>query len=201
MGTSSRIQAGAVMGRKGEEKRQRIIDAANTLFYHKGFTATSFADIADDCDVPKGNFYFYFRTKEELLDAVIRDRSERLAGLLDDLHKDIPDPRARLHRIADVPFNDRHEVAQYGCPMGTLSAEIGKLTPFSQNALTSMYSLLLMSMHHCLAGMGLSHDDADHNARHMLTRLQGAANLAQTFKDENWLEAEIADIHDWIDSL
>jgi len=56
METPSRTQAGAAMGRKGEEKRQRIVDAANTLFYHKGFTATSFADIAEVCDMPKGNF-------------------------------------------------------------------------------------------------------------------------------------------------
>jgi len=189
------------MGRKGEEKRQRIVDAANTLFYHKGFTATSFADIADICDVPKGNFYFYFRTKEELLDAVVRARMERMAKHLDTLHQDFPDPRKRLHRIADVPFNDRHEVAQYGCPMGTLSAELGKLTPLGQNALTSMYSLMIMSIQHCLVGIGLDQDDAERQARHMLTRLQGAANLAQTFKDVNWLETEIADIHAWIDSL
>ena len=189
------------MGRKGEEKRQRIVDAANTLFYHKGFTATSFADIAETCDMPKGNFYFYFRTKEELLDAVVRTRMERMAKHLDTLHHDYPDPRERLHRIADAPFNDRHEVAQYGCPMGTLSAELSKLTPRGHNALTSMYSLMIMSIQHCLLGLGLNQDDAERQARQMLTRLQGAANLAHTFKDVNWLESEIASIHDWIDSL
>jgi len=189
------------MGRKGEEKRQRIVDAANTLFYHKGFTATSFADIADDCGVPKGNFYFYFRTKEELLDAVVRERMERLARHLDTIHQDFPDPRARLHRIANVPFNDRHKVAQYGCPMGTLSAELGKLTPVGQNALSSMYTLIIMAICHCLEGLGLDHDASMRQARHMLTRLQGASNLAQTFKDESWLETEIEAIHEWIDVL
>lgn len=76
--------------------------------------------------------------------------------------------------------------------MGTLSAELGKLTPLSQNAVASMYSLMIMSIQHCLVGIGLGQDEAERQARHMLTRLQGAANLSQTFKSVNLLESEIA---------
>lgn len=189
------------MGRKGEEKRQRIIDTANTLFYQKGFTATSFADIAEESGVPKGNFYFYFRTKEDLLEAVVQDRMTRLACLLDTWQHEHRDPRERLHRIAEAPFNDREAVAQYGCPMGTLSAELGKLTPKGQNAMTVMYSLLMLTSRHCLEELGLKPEDAERQARHLMTRLQGAANLAHTFKDVSWLESEIEAVHQWIDSL
>lgn len=190
------------MGAKGQETRQRIIDAANTLFYHKGFTVTSFADIAQSCGVPKGNFYFYFHTKEELLDAVVKDRIKRLAALFDGWQTEIPDPRERLHRIANVPFFDRYEVALYGCPVGTLSAELGKLSSKpDDNVMTAMYSLMLMVMRHCLMGMGLNDANAERQARHMLSRLQGAANLAHTFKDATWLDAEIETLHTWIDTL
>jgi len=189
------------MGSKGTEKRQRIVDAANRLFYHKGFTATSFADIAQDCGVPKGNFYFYFRTKENLLDAVIHERMERITAHLDTIYHDFPNPRERLHRIANIPFYDHHEVVQYGCPMGTLSAELGKLAPTGQNAMMAMYSLMLQTTHRCLEDMGHERDNAERQARHMLTCLQGAANLAHTFKDERWLETEIEAVHAWIDTL
>lgn len=190
------------MGRKGEEKRQRIIDAANTLFYHKGFTATSFADIAETCDVPKGNFYFYFRTKEELLEAVVNDRLTRMAVQIDDWHAAFSDPRERLHRIAEAPCRDRKEITQYGCPMGTLSAELGKLaTPTGKNAATAMYTLLLMTSCHALEQLGADHETAMQQAQHLLSRLQGAANMAHTFRDEAWLETEINAVHSWIDSL
>ena len=189
------------MGRKGEEKRQRIIDTANTLFYQKGFTATSFADIAAACDVPKGNFYFYFKTKEDLLEAVVRDRMERLAKQLDTWQHEYKDPRARLHRIAEAPFNDREAVIKYGCPMGTLSAELGKLTPTGQNTMTVMYSLILMVSRHSLEELGLIPEDAERTAKQLLSRLQGAANLAHTFQDESWLVSEIQAVHEMIDGL
>lgn len=189
------------MSAKGEEKRQQIVDAADTLFYHQGYTATSFADIAEKAGVPKGNFYFYFHTKEELLDAVVRNRLKRMAAQLDALSQEFPDPRQRLHRIAEAPFYDHHEVAQYGCPMGTLSAELCKLTAAKQNPMAAMYSLLLITIRHGMEGMGVKHEDAEHQARHLLARLQGAANLAHTFKDERWLQEEIESTHAWIDSL
>jgi len=189
------------MGRKGEEKRQRIVDAANTLIYHKGFTATSFADIAETCSMPKGNFYFYFHTKEELLDAVVKDRMKRLATHLDKIYQDFPDPRLRLHRIVNVPFFDRHDVALYGCPMGTLSAELGKQTNAGTNAITTMFTVLLLSIRHCLDGIGMDHAEAERQALHVLARLQGAANLTHAFKNASLLEAEIESLHAWIDAL
>lgn len=189
------------MGRKGEENRQRIIDAANTLIYHKGFTATSFADIAETCGMPKGNFYFYFRTKEDLLDAVVKDRVKRMAAHLDKIYQDFPDPRLRLHRIVNVPFFDRHDVVQFGCPIGTLSAELGKQSKTGINAITAMFTVMLLSIRHCLEGLGMNHTEAEQHARHVLTSLQGAANLAHAFKDESWLVAEIKSLHEWIDAL
>lgn len=189
------------MGAKGEEKRQRIIDAANALFYHQGFTATSFADIAEHAGMPKGNFYFYFRTKEALLEAVIEDRLKRMAEQIDSWHAQFKDPRERLHRIADLPFENRHEVTLYGCPMGTLSGELAKLSPTQKSPLAAMYSLILLTARHCLEQLGLGHEEAEDKARNLLVRLQGAANLAHTFKDERWLDAEIESVHAWIDDL
>lgn len=51
------------MGRKGENNRQRIIDAAENLFYRRGYNQTSFQDISDATDIPRGNFYYYYKTK------------------------------------------------------------------------------------------------------------------------------------------
>ncbi|MEO1115512.1 MAG: TetR/AcrR family transcriptional regulator, partial [Pseudomonadota bacterium] len=54
--------------------RQQIIDAADDLFYAQGFGETSFADIAKAVSISRGNFYYHFRTKDEILDAVIEKR-------------------------------------------------------------------------------------------------------------------------------
>ena len=190
------------MSTKGEEKRQRIIDAANALFYHKGFASTSFADIASTADIPKGNFYFYFRTKDALLQAVVDDRLARMGARLAGWREEEgTSPRQRLHRIVDLPASDKHEISQFGCPMGTLSAELGKNHTTNHNFLVAMYDQLLAEAEAALIEMGRSQTDAKHQARHLIVRLQGAATMAHAYHDEHWISDETKAVHEWVDTL
>lgn len=43
--------------------RQQIVEAADGLFYERGFEATSFADIAGIVGLSRGNFYYHFKTR------------------------------------------------------------------------------------------------------------------------------------------
>ena len=52
------------------DKRTRLIETATKLAYGRGFRETSLADIAEAARVPVGNVYYYFKTKEELAEAV-----------------------------------------------------------------------------------------------------------------------------------
>ena len=73
------------MARKSERTRQRIIEAANRLFYHRGYNQTSFSDVVEAAGVPRGNIYYYFKTKDEILEAAIDHRIERnVAGSVGD---------------------------------------------------------------------------------------------------------------------
>jgi len=53
------------------DKRTRLIETATNLAYGRGFRETSLADIAEAARVPVGNVYYYFKTKEELAEAVV----------------------------------------------------------------------------------------------------------------------------------
>ena len=55
-------------------KRDRLIDAASQLFYEQGVERTTIADIAAAADVPAGNVYYYFKTKDDIVDAVVSMR-------------------------------------------------------------------------------------------------------------------------------
>jgi TetR/AcrR family transcriptional regulator, transcriptional repressor for nem operon len=52
--------------RKGEETRDRILAAATELIHKRGFKETGLSDILAASGVPKGSFYFYFKSKEDL---------------------------------------------------------------------------------------------------------------------------------------
>ena len=55
---------------KGEESRQRLIECAAELFWKNGYSATGISEILKQTDLPKGSFYFYFKSKDDLATAV-----------------------------------------------------------------------------------------------------------------------------------
>ena len=52
--------------KKGEESRQRLIECAAELFWKNGYSATGISEILKQTGLPKGSFYFYFKSKDEL---------------------------------------------------------------------------------------------------------------------------------------
>ena len=54
-----------------DERKNEIIDTAQNLFLTKGYSACSVAEIIDAIGIAKGTFYHYFKSKEEVLDAIV----------------------------------------------------------------------------------------------------------------------------------
>ncbi|NUU62015.1 TetR/AcrR family transcriptional regulator [Paenibacillus agri] len=54
-----------------EERRNEILDTAEKLFYTKGYAGTTVNDILQEIGIAKGTFYYYFKSKEEVMDAVV----------------------------------------------------------------------------------------------------------------------------------
>ena len=56
--------------KKGEESRQRLFECAAELFWKNGYSATGISEILKQTELPKGSFYFYFKSKDDLATAV-----------------------------------------------------------------------------------------------------------------------------------
>jgi len=56
-------------------KRGRLIVAACDLFYRQGIAGTTLAHIAEAAEVPLGNVYYYFKTKDDIVAAVVEART------------------------------------------------------------------------------------------------------------------------------
>jgi len=54
-----------------EERRDEIIEASQRLFVQKGFVKTKVSDIVREVGVSQGTFYYYFKSKEEVVDAIV----------------------------------------------------------------------------------------------------------------------------------
>src|SRR5229473_13617 len=89
---------------KAEETRERIVDAALTLFREKGFDETTMRDIAAAAEVATGAAYYYFRSKEELVMAFYARTAEEARTLLPPAIERSKDLRKRLRAVIEMTF-------------------------------------------------------------------------------------------------
>lgn len=62
-----------------DERKNEIIDTASHIFAQKGYDKSSVNDILNAIGIAKGTFYHYFKSKEEVLDAVIAKATGMIA--------------------------------------------------------------------------------------------------------------------------
>lgn len=181
---------------KAQDTRQHIVDAADRLFYEQGFEATSFAHIAEAVGLSRGNFYYHFRTKDEILTAVIDQRKAKTRQMLDAWQEDAS-PAARIGSFIQILTTNRAGIMRYGCPVGTLCNELAKLDHAARDDAAEIFTLFRVWLAAQFTSMGRA-DDADDLALHILMRSQGVAALATAFRDGAFIEREIADMNDWL---
>lgn len=85
--------------RKGEEKRQDILNVAERLFCLKGYRETSVQDILDVLKTSKGSFYHHFDSKESVLETLCVQRAKNAADAAVRALAGIADPMARINAV------------------------------------------------------------------------------------------------------
>ena len=178
----------------------RIVEAADDLFYRQGYEHTSFADIARAVNLSRGNFYYHFKTKDEILEAVIARRLAESQGMLDQWEIAGESPVDRIRQFIDILTANEAEILRYGCPLGTLSAELAKLDHPSQGGANDLFGLFRAWLHVQFEALGRI-SDADVLAMHLLARTQGVATLANAFHDEAFIRQEVEAMYAWLDSV
>jgi len=186
------------MGTKGEGNRQRIIDAADNLFYRHGYNQTSFQDISDVTGIPRGNFYYYFKTKDEILGAVVNSRIAGLTIFLNQCEAEADDARERLLLFSNMLEYRRDDVIQSGCPIGSLSSELAKddneLHEISRQAFVLLRDWIKQQFE------SLSLTNADELAMDLLAKIQGVTVMACAFKNAEFVKRSHQEIKDWINA-
>tara|TARA_R110002072_G_scaffold4543_7_gene31658 strand:+ start:3034 stop:3612 length:579 start_codon:yes stop_codon:yes gene_type:complete len=178
--------------------RELIEAKADTLFYERGFEATSFADIANAVGISRGNFYHHFKSKDDILDAVITKRLDATRAMLDNWEADAS-PEVRIISFIRILLTNRAKIMAFGCPVGTLNNELTKLNHTTQDRAAAIFGLFRDWLSKQFIALG--HDDAEALALHLLGRSQGVAVMASTFRDEGFLRSEVASLESWLQSL
>src|SRR5215470_16127713 len=107
-------------------KRERLVESARSLIHEQGVHRTTLADVAERAEVPLGNVYYYFKTKDDLVGAVLDSYKHEAAALIQGFERH-RSPQARLKALVQNWTEMRDAVVRHGCPMGTLCAELDKV--------------------------------------------------------------------------
>ena len=176
-----------------------IVEAADQLFYQQGYEHTSFSDIADAVQISRGNFYYHFKSKDEILNAVINLRLANTRKMLDRWESEGKQPADRIRSFIHILIANRIKIKRYGCPVGTLCTELSKLNHASQAEANMLFTLFRTWLCKQFTQLGRK-EDADELAMHLLARSQGVATLANAFHDEKFIKQEVKQMCHWLNS-
>ncbi len=181
------------------DKRVRLIEAAKVLIHQKGFNQTTLADIAQEADVPLGNVYYYFKTKEAIGEAVIEKRGSEYTEFFNKLDEN-SDPRARLSSLIQFTNEDLDLIARYGCSIGGLCQELGKQGGSLADQAAKLLHDLLTWCENQFKTLGFGDKSSD-LALNLVSNVQGIFLLTHTFKDPKLATRQAKMLQDWLDKL
>ena len=179
-------------------KRERLIASAGELLHRQGVQGTTLAQIAQAADVPPGNVYYYFKTRDELVHAVIDARVDQVQALLGRL-EGRSTPQGRLKGLAESWTRNAPMIVEHGCPLGGLAYELNKQDAELRADVARPLGVILDWVEGQFRQ--LEQRDARMLAETFLSGIQGAVLLANTFGDDRLLKQQIRRLERWVDSL
>jgi TetR/AcrR family transcriptional repressor of nem operon len=186
----------ATKSQKGAATRDQILDAAARLIYLQGYHCTSLDDVLRASGVGKGNFYYYFKSKEELGYAII-DRM--MLGFIERTLEPVladpsGDPIAQIHSFLDrVLDNQRQRNCIGGCPIGNLAAELSDVHEGFRRRLAGIFTEWRMKLTETLnrgqsGGRVRKECEPAVVAQFLVAALEGAILLTKVSKDIGIME-------------
>ena len=173
--------------KKGEESRQRLIECAAELFWKNGYSATGISEILKQTGLPKGSFYFYFKSKDDLATAVTEYYQKIL---LEQFRSSSQrnDWESFIEEIFDYLFGRATGQTFAGCPYAVMGME----TALSKPAVASVFMEGLKKFEQIfqevLLYSGLSPDHAKILSQRMLSIYQGYLLLERISNNTSFLK-------------
>jgi TetR/AcrR family transcriptional repressor of nem operon len=181
------------------DKRTRLIDTAMKLAHRQGFRETSLADIAEAAQVPVGNVYYYFKTKEELGEAVVERRLAQFQTMQTELDR-LASPKERLFAFVENILGNKEQLARGGCPLGGLCAELHREGGALAKKSGVLFNEPMAWLEEQFRALG-HRTDARELAVHVFCAFQGMAAVAHAANDPEVVVSEIKRLKEWIGAL
>ena len=197
--TDSTLAASPAAGPRRPGKRERLVAAAVELLHRQGVERTTLAEIANAAEVPVGNVYYYFKTKDEVIAAVIEAHAQQARTTLAAIDARHQSPKSRLKALVREFAAQDEIIAQYGCPLGSLCSELDKRAREPGFAAAELMRIPIDWAEQHFRSLGRR--DGRDLAIDLLAAYEGSALLANTMRDPDILTSSARRLERWIDTL
>lgn len=195
-----------VMPRHASTTRDRIILAAVELFYSQGYEATGMAQILKTSRANSGSFYFFFKSKEHLLDAVLDWYLANLEPIiLRPVYAASQDPIERIFLLLD---GYRQKILMTGftftCPIGRLALEIDPGRRTIHNKIAANFDGWTAAVRQCFRDAAHRFPtgvDFDQLAQFVLTVMEGGVMQARAHRSIAPFDDSVQQLHHHLDQL
>jgi TetR/AcrR family transcriptional repressor of nem operon len=190
------------------DTKRRLLDATLQLMTRQGFTATTVDDVCTEAGLTKGSFFHYFKSKDEIGEAVLdyycARQQEMFAGAK---FMQLADPLERLHGFLD--FFSENMVGSgkmQGCLMGNLTQELALTHPRMRAQCGEKFGKFAGLVGQILSEAKARHApkadfDPEGVAVMFVSLLQGSMLLAKARQDKSLLADNLAHFRAYLDSL
>jgi len=194
------------MPRSSTNTRERIILAAVELFYAHGYAATGMADILRKARANSGSFYFFFKSKEDLLHAVLDWYLENLEPILiRPLYERSHDPVERVFLLLD---DYRKKILltnfEFTCPIGRLALEIDPERRRTHQKIAANFNGWTAAVRKCLDDAATelpAAADREQLAQLVLTVMEGGVMQSRAQHDIRPYDASVGQLRQYFRSL
>jgi TetR/AcrR family transcriptional repressor of nem operon len=193
-------------GGSGSSTREKLVQAARELFWERGYAATGLADVLERAGVRGGSLYYFFKSKEDLLRAVLEQYVVLLRPMvIDPAFGTTEDPIERVfavlagYRAGLVLTECRH-----GCPIARIALEVSDASEATRGLIALNFDNWARAIQAALdQAAGVLPADVDREAlsRFVLIVMEGAVMQAQAHRDLSRFDAAVAQLRDYFDRL
>lgn len=160
-------------------KKESITVTAAGLIHEKGYNSIGIKGILDELDIPKGSFYYYFKSKEELGIAIIElyidDVKKAMEGCDDSLDGLVCFFNIFFQRLIEMEM-------KRGCPIGNLVLELSDAGETFRLKLLEWYLTVEDWISRVLDAQGVS--SAALKAKMLIASFEGAMMISKLDKDD-----------------
>jgi TetR/AcrR family transcriptional repressor of nem operon len=186
--------------------RERILMAAVELFYAKGYAATGMADILKKAKANSGSFYFFFKSKEELLDAVLDWYLANLDPyIIRPIYERCDDPIERVFLLLN-DYRDKILTTDFTftCPIGRLALEIDPAKRKIHQKIAANFNQWTAAVRKCLDAAAYrlpASVDREQLAQLVLTVMEGGVMQSRAQRAIQPYDASVAQLRTYFDTL